>query len=124
MTMGRDPIDPGETLSDGLEALGISAAEPARRIKVPVNRITGILDGRRTVAGDTSLRLARVFTTSGEVRLDLRKLCKLRQAERKNGAAIARLSSPDSGNRSRAPGRRGALRPRDMAPTVVASPGE
>ena len=33
----RDPIHPGETLREDLDALGMSAAELARRIEVPVN---------------------------------------------------------------------------------------
>ena len=33
----RDPIHPGETLCEDLGALGMSAAELARRIEVPVN---------------------------------------------------------------------------------------
>ena len=55
----RNPIHPGETLRDDLDALGMSAAELAHRIQVPVNRITEILNGRRAVTGDTALRLAR-----------------------------------------------------------------
>ena len=47
--MTRDPIHPGETLREDLDALGMSAAELARRIDVPVNRITEILNGRRAV---------------------------------------------------------------------------
>ncbi len=85
----RDPIHPGETLREDLDALGMSAAELARRIEVPVNRITGILNGRRAVTGDTALRLGRFFGTSGEFWLNLQKLYELRKAERKNGAAIA-----------------------------------
>ena len=48
-----------------LAALGMSAAELARRIKVPVKRITQILNGRRAVTGDTALRLVLVL---GQVR--------------------------------------------------------
>ena len=97
--MTRDPIHPGETLREDLEALGMSAAELARRINVPVNRITEILNGRRTVTGDTALRLGRFFRTSGEFWLNLQKLYELRRAEQKNGAAIARLPSLDDVNR-------------------------
>ena len=63
----RDPIHPGETLREDLDALGMSAAELARRIEVPVNRITQILNGRRAVTGDTALRLGRFFGTSGGI---------------------------------------------------------
>ena len=92
----RDPIHPGETLRDDLDALGMNAAELARRIEVPVNRITGILNGRRAVTGDTALRLGRFFGTSGEFWLNLQKLYELRCAEQKHGAAIARLPTLSS----------------------------
>ena len=93
----REPIHPGETLREDLDALGMSAAELARRIEVPVNRITEILNGRRSVTGDTALRLGRFFGTSGEFWLNLQKLYELRCAERANGAAIARLPTLDGG---------------------------
>ena len=100
--MTREAIHPGETLQEDLEALGMSAAELARRIEVPVNRITEILNGRRSVTGDTALRLGRFFGTSGEFWLNLQKLYELRRAEQKNGAAIARLPSLGDGERLRA----------------------
>ena len=93
----RDPIHPGETLREDLDALGVSATEFAQRIEVPVNRITEILNGRRTVTGGTALRLGRFFGTSGKFWLNLQKLYDLRLAERKNGAAIARLPTLDAG---------------------------
>ena len=93
----REPIHPGETLRDDLDALGMSAAELARRIEVPTNRITGILNGRRAITGDTALRLGRFFGTTGEFWLNLQKLYELRLAEEKNGAAIARLPRLDAG---------------------------
>ena len=92
----REPIHPGETLREDLDALEMSAAELARQIEVPVNRITEILNGRRSVTGDTALRLGRFFCTSGEFWLNLQKLYELRLAEQKNGAAIARLPSLDA----------------------------
>ena len=92
----REPIHPGETLREDLDALGMSAAELARRIEVPVNRITQILNGRRAVTGDTALRLGHFFGTSGEFWLNLQKLYELRLAERENGAAIARLPTLDA----------------------------
>ena len=64
--MTREPTHPGETLREDLKALGMSAAELARRIEVPVNRITQILNGQRAVTGDTALRLGHFFGTSGE----------------------------------------------------------
>ena len=102
--MSRDAIHPGETLREDLDALGMSAAELARRIDVPVNRITEILNGRRAVTGDTALRLGHFFGTSGEFWLNLQKLYELRRAEQKNGAEISRLPSLDDSDRMRASG--------------------
>ncbi len=93
----RDPIHPGETLREDLDVLGMSAAELARRIEVPVNRVTQILNGRRSITGDTALRLGRFFGTSGEFWLNLQKLYELRRAEQKNSAAIALLPTLDTG---------------------------
>ena len=97
--MTREPNHPGETLREDLDALGMSAAELARRIEVPMNCITEILNGRRAVTGDTALRLGYFFGTSGEFWLNLQKLSELRRAEQKNGAAIARLVSLDDNER-------------------------
>ena len=95
----REPIHPGETLREDLDALGMSASELARRIEVPANRITGILNGRRAVTGDTALRLGRFFGTSGEFWLNLQKLYELRCAERESGAAIGLLPTLLTGSK-------------------------
>ena len=78
----------------------MSAAELARRLDVPVNRITQILNGQRAVTGDTALRLGRFFGTSGEFWLNLQKLYELRRAEREHGEGIGRLPSLASEGRS------------------------
>ena len=83
--MAREPIHPGEILREDLEALGMSAAELARRIDVPADRISRILNGRRAIGGDTALRLGRHFGTSGAFWLNLQKLYELRLAEREKG---------------------------------------
>ena len=102
--MRRQPMHPGETLREDLDALGMSAAELARRIEVPVNRITQILNGQRAVTGDTALRLGRFFGTSGEFWLNLQKLYELRLAEREHGEEIGRLPSLANDSRLSAPG--------------------
>jgi len=89
--MGRSAIHPGEHLAEQLEALDMSAAELARRLKVPTNRITEILNGRRAVTGDTALRLGHFFGTSPEFWLNLQKLYELRLAEQKSGETIKDL---------------------------------
>lgn len=89
--MARTSIHPGEHLAEQLKELGMSAAELARRLKVPTNRITGILNRQRSITGDSALRLAHFFGTSPEFWLNLQKLYELRLAEAKVGAAIRRL---------------------------------
>jgi len=69
----------------------MSAAELARRLKVPTNRITHIINGERAVTGDTALRLAHFFGTSEEFWLNLQKMYELRIAKEEFGAAIKSL---------------------------------
>ncbi len=101
--MSRTPIHPGEHLAKELRELGFSAAELARQIDVPVNRITGILNGQRGLTADTALRLGHWFGTSPQFWLNLQQLYELRLAERKSGAKISslpRLSRPMPTNAS------------------------
>jgi antitoxin HigA-1 len=84
-------IHPGEHLAEELKKLGMSAAELARRLDVPTNRVTEILNGRRAVTGDTALRLAHFFGTTAEFWLNLQSLYELRIAQKKAGKSIDRL---------------------------------
>jgi antitoxin HigA-1 len=84
-------IHPGEHLAEELRALNMSASELARRIRVPTNRVTGILNGQRTITGDTALRLAHFFGTSAEFWMNLQSSHKLRVAEAKAGKMIEQL---------------------------------
>src|ERR1043166_1310550 len=89
--MALTAIHPGEHLAEELKELGMSAAELARKLDVPTNRVTGILNGQRAVTGDTALRLAHFFGTSAEFWLNLQSLYEIRLAQRKAGKAINRL---------------------------------
>ena len=84
-------IHPGEHLAEELKELGMSAAELARKLDVPTNRVTGILNGQRAVTGDTALRLAHFFGTSAEFWLNLQKLYELRLARQEVGDRVDRL---------------------------------
>ena len=90
-TMARTPIHPGEHLAEELKELGMPAAELARQIDVPVNRITAILNGQRGVSADTALRLGHWFGTSPEFWLNLQSLYELRLARRQSGDRVATL---------------------------------
>jgi len=84
-------IHPGEQLGEELRALGMSAAELARKIRVPTNRVTQILNGTRGITGDTALRLAHFFGTSGQFWLNLQSLYDLRRAQERAGKTIESL---------------------------------
>ena len=90
-TMARAAIHPGEQLAEELRALEMSAAELARQLKVPTNRVTGILNGQRAITGDTALRLGHFFGTSPEFWLNLQSLYELRLAEQRAGKTIKAL---------------------------------
>jgi addiction module HigA family antidote len=89
--MARLAIHPGEQLAEELKALDMSAAELARQLKVPTNRVTGILNGQRAITGDTALRLGHFFGTSPEFWLNLQSLYELRLAEQRAGKTIKAL---------------------------------
>jgi addiction module HigA family antidote len=89
--MARTPIHPGEHLAEELKELGISAAELARQIDVPVNRVTGIINGQRAITADTALRLGHWFGTSAEFWLNLQKLYELRLARAEVGDRVEKL---------------------------------
>ena len=88
--MARAPVHPGEILAGELEALGMSAAELARILHVPTNRITQILGGKRAITADTALRLGRWLGTGPELWLNLQQSYELHLAEQKVGAEIER----------------------------------
>jgi addiction module HigA family antidote len=89
--VARLAIHPGEQLAEELRALGMSAAELARQLKVPTNRVTGIVNGQRAITGDTALRFAHFFGTTAEFWLNLQSLYELRLAEQRAGRTIKAL---------------------------------
>ncbi len=58
------PVHPGRTLAAELAARGISANALALKLRVPANRLTGIIRGERAITAETALRLSRYFGTS------------------------------------------------------------
>ncbi|MCK1712675.1 MULTISPECIES: HigA family addiction module antitoxin [unclassified Bradyrhizobium] len=89
--MPREPTHPGEHLAEELRELGITAAELARQIDVPVNRVTGIINGQRGITADTALRLAHWFGMSPQFWMNLQQQYELRLAEKEVGARVASL---------------------------------
>ena len=89
--MARTPIHPGEILADELEELGVSPTELSRQIRVPANRISQIINGKRSITGDTALRLAHWFGTSPQFWMNLQALYDVRMAEEEAGTEIKTL---------------------------------
>ena len=84
----RTPIHPGEHIAEELREMNISAAELARRLDVPTNRITQIINGTRDITADTALRLARFFGTSAQLWMNLQSLHDLDQAQHDIGSDL------------------------------------
>jgi addiction module HigA family antidote len=89
--MAFDAIHPGEHLQEELEVLDMTAAELARRLDVPANRVSQILKGERDLSADTAMRLGHFFGTSAQFWLNLQSLYDLRIAEQRHGRAIKAL---------------------------------
>lgn len=58
------PIHPGTILLEDLRDEGISINALAKAIRVPANRISLIVNGKRSITADTAARLGRYFGTS------------------------------------------------------------
>ena len=89
--MPRPAIHPGEILAEELDELSMTPTELARQLNVPVNRITQIVQGKRSVTGDTALRLGHWFGTSAQFWLNLQSAYDVRLAAQQAGVEIAQL---------------------------------
>ena len=79
-----DPIRPGEILrEDFMEPLGISINKLSRDLSVPPNRISEIVNGKRSITADTALRLERYFNVEAQFWLNLQTEYDLRMIKRK-----------------------------------------
>ncbi|MDH4172320.1 MAG: HigA family addiction module antitoxin [Betaproteobacteria bacterium] len=78
-----EPIPPGEVLHEEfMKPLGVSINALAREISVPPNRVSDIVNGKRSITADTALRLGKYFGVSPEVWLGLQADYDLRIAKR------------------------------------------
>jgi len=78
-----DPIPPGEILyEEFMKPLGVSINALAREIAVQPNRISDIVNGKRSITADTALRLGKYFRVSPETWLGLQADYDLRVAKR------------------------------------------
>ena len=85
------PVHPGEVLAeDYLAPLGMSANALALALRVPANRLTDIIRGKRSISADTALRLARHFGTSAQLWMGLQSQYDLAVESDANAARIER----------------------------------
>lgn len=84
-------VHPGEILEGELAELGVTATELSRQIDVPPNRISQIIAGKRSITGDTALRLGHWFEMDPQFWLNLQTQYDLAIAEREVGSAVRRL---------------------------------
>ena len=84
-------VHPGEVLGEELKELGIGPTEFARQIDVPPNRVGQIVAGRRSVTGDTALRIGHWLGTDPQFWLNLQSQYDLVRAAEASGAAIRDL---------------------------------
>jgi len=85
----RAPIHPGEILlEEFLSDHGVTSYALAKAIGVPTNRVTGIVNGDRSITADTALRFARFFGNSPKFWMNLQMHYDLEVAERRSGRQI------------------------------------
>ena len=96
---------PGEVLKDELDELGITPTALARQINVPANRMSQIIQGERSITGDTALRLGHWFKTDPQFWMNLQAQFELVAAQAAAGKTIKALPTrPDGPGTSTQPG--------------------
>ncbi len=89
------PVHPGEILREDLmRPSGISINRLARDLRVPVTRISEIVNSRRGISADTALRLSRYFGSTPEFWMNLQAAYDLEVAERETKREIERDVHP------------------------------
>lgn len=83
-------VHPGEILAEELETRNMSANALALKMRVPANRLTEIIKGRRAVSPETALRLGRCLGTGPDLWLTLQAKFDLQEAQKALGATIER----------------------------------
>ncbi len=93
----RPPVHPGEMLREEcMVPLGLSANRLAIELRVPVTRISEIVNERRAITADTALRLERYFGMSADFWLNLQKSFDLISARQAHGKQIEAAILPRS----------------------------
>jgi addiction module HigA family antidote len=83
------PYPPGSVLrTEFLKPMKLTAYRLAKDINVPLNRVAGILAGKRAITADTALRLARYFGTDAQSWINLQARYDLEMTRQASGRRI------------------------------------
>lgn len=89
------PVHPGEILKEDLMVpFELSINRIARDLRVPVTRMSEIVNGRRSITADTALRLARYFAMTPEFWMKLQAAYDLDVVTRASADQIKRDVHP------------------------------
>lgn len=88
-------VHPGKILKEELEEMGVSPTELARQISVPANRLSQLINAKRSVSGDTALRLGHWFGNDPQFWLNLQNQFDLAAAEKQTGELIHALPTKE-----------------------------
>jgi addiction module HigA family antidote len=84
------PIHPGVILADEIAELNMTAAQLARELHVPANRLYQLIAGKRAMTADTALRLEQWLGVEAAFWMNLQKSYELDLAAEQIGDEIRR----------------------------------
>ena len=83
------PVHPGEILrEDFLADIGVSAYRLAKATGMPIQRVSAIVNGKRSVTADTALRLGRFFGVDPQWWMNMQSHYELERAKATLGDAL------------------------------------
>ncbi len=89
------PVHPGEVLREEfMIPLGLTMNRLALDLRVPANRVSEIVHGRRAITPDTALRLGQYFNTSARFWMNLQTNYDLATVEDRELRNIRRAVHP------------------------------
>jgi antitoxin HigA-1 len=97
----RIATHPGQVLlQEFLEPMGLTQAQLARALAIPLNRVNELVRGKRGVTAETALLLAAYFKNSPEFWMNLQTahdLTRARQEMRKHPVGAQRVARRSAG---------------------------
>lgn len=83
------PVHPGEILrEDFLDPMGVTAYRLAKATGMPIQRVSAIVNERRSISADTALRLGRFFGVDPQWWMNMQAYFDLETARRDLGSRL------------------------------------